>query len=108
MAHTFRHDEALARQKIDCAIFEIDQEMSVQNEKEFIDVFVFVPVILALHYRHPDDRIVHFAKRLVVPFVRASISQLLHINQFKRPVQNVEVSLVWEFFRALSEFMPQN
>jgi hypothetical protein len=47
MAHTFGHDEALLRHKINNAIFEIDQEMSVKNEKEFIDIFVFVPVVFA-------------------------------------------------------------
>src|SRR6266496_5074539 len=67
MAHTFGHDEALLWRKIDNAIFEINQEMSVENEKEFIDVFVFVPVIFALNYRQPDDRVVYFTKRLVVP-----------------------------------------
>jgi hypothetical protein len=55
MAHTFRHNEALSRRKIDNAIFKIDQEMSIENEKEFIDVFVFVPMILALDDRQPDD-----------------------------------------------------
>src|SRR2546428_7869430 len=86
MAHAFGHDEALAWQKIDGAIFEIDHETPVEDEKEFINLFVFVPVILALHDSHPDDRIVHFAKRLIVPFVRAGISQFLHIDQLKRSV----------------------
>jgi hypothetical protein len=89
MADAFRHDEALSRQKIDYAIFEIDQEPPIQHEKEFIDVFVFVPVIFALNYRHPDDRVVHLTKRLVVPFVCAFISQLLNVNQFEWSVQNV-------------------
>jgi len=89
MADTFGNDKALSWGKIDNAIFEIDQEMSVENEKEFINVFVLMPMIFALHHREPDDRIVHLAKRLVVPFVSTGISQLLHINQFKRSVQNV-------------------
>src|SRR6266446_4945632 len=80
MAHTFGHDEALLRRKIDNAIFEIDQEMSVENEKEFIDVFVFVPMIFALNHRQPNNRIVHPTKRLVVPPVRAGIGQFLHID----------------------------
>jgi hypothetical protein len=80
MAHTLRHDEALPRRKIDNPIFEINQEMSVEDEKEFIDVFVFVPVIFALNYRQSNDRIVHLAKRLVVPLVRAGIGQFLHID----------------------------
>jgi len=80
MAHTFGHDKALPRGNIDNAIFEIDQEMSVENEKEFIDVLVFVPVIFALNDRQPDDRIVHPAKRLVVPLVLAGIGQFLDID----------------------------
>src|SRR5437870_1474530 len=55
MAHTFRHDEALPRRKIDYAIFEIDQEPPIEHEKELIDVFMFVPVIFALNDRHPDN-----------------------------------------------------
>jgi hypothetical protein len=108
MAHTFRHDEALAWQKIDDAIFEVDQEMPIEHEKEFIDLFVFVPVIFALHHGHPDDRVVHLAQRLVVPFVCASICQLLHIDQFKRPAQNIKISFVWEFFGAVSRIHAAN
>jgi len=99
MAHTFGHDEALTRQKIHRAIFEIDQETPIEDEKEFIDLFVLVPVILALHDRHPDDRIVHLAKRLVVPFVGTGIGQLLYIDQLKGAVQNVEISFVRKILR---------
>ncbi len=48
MARAFRHNEALPRRKIDNVIFKIDQEMSVENEEEFVDVFVLVPVIFTL------------------------------------------------------------
>src|SRR5437667_10443701 len=94
MAHAFGHDEALLRSKIDDTIFEIDQEMSVENKKEFIDVFECVPMIFALNHRQPNNRIVHLAKRLVVPRVRAGIGEFLHIDWLKRSVQNVQVSLV--------------
>jgi len=86
MANTFGNDEALARRKFDNAIFEIDQETSAQDEKEFINILVLVPVIFALHHRQPDDRVVHLAKRLVVPLVCAGVGELLHIDQFKRSV----------------------
>ena len=99
MAHTFGNNKALPRSKIDNAIFEIDQEMSVQNEKEFINILVFVPVIFPLNYRHPDDGVIHFAKRLVVPFVGAGIGQLLHIDELKWPAQNVQVRFVRKFSR---------
>jgi len=80
MAHALGHEESLLWRKIDNTIFEIDQEMSMENEKKFIDVFVFVPVIFTLNHRQPNDRIVHLAKRLVVPFVRAGIGKFLHID----------------------------
>jgi hypothetical protein len=99
MVHAFGHDKALPRRKIDCAILQIDQETSLEDEKEFIDLLVLVPVILALHDRHPDDRIVHLAKRLVVPFVGTGICQLLYIDQLKGPVQNVEISFVRKILR---------
>ena len=80
MAHAFGHDEPLLRRKIDNAIFEINQKMSIENEKELIDVIVFVPMIFALNHRQPNNRIIHFAKRLVIPRVRAGIGQLPHID----------------------------
>ena len=101
MAHTFGNNKALPRSKIDNAILEIDQEMSVQNEKEFINIFVFVPVIFALHHGHPDDGVIHLAKRLVIPFVGAGIGQLLHIDELKRAVQKVQVSFVRKTLRGL-------
>src|SRR6266702_6839082 len=51
MAHALGHEEALLWRKIDNAIFEIDHEMSMDNKKKFIDLFVFVPVIFALNDR---------------------------------------------------------
>ena len=36
MQHPFWNDEALTRQKVDRALFEIDDETSAQNEEEFI------------------------------------------------------------------------
>ena len=100
MAHALRHNEALARRKINHPIFQIDQEAPVQHEKEFIDVFVLMPMILALHHSHPDNRIVHLAKGLVVPFVGASIGQLLHIDYLKRPLQNVQLGFVGKVLRG--------
>jgi len=55
MAHASRHNKALSRRKIDYAIFEIDQEPPIQHEEEFLDIFVFMPVLFAMNDRHPDD-----------------------------------------------------
>ena len=101
MAHAFWHNKTLAWRQIYDAIFKINDEMSIENEKEFIDVIVFMPMIFALHYRHPDDGVIHFAKRLVIPFVGAGIGQFLHIDYFQRSVRNVEVSLVRKILQRL-------
>jgi hypothetical protein len=101
MRNTFGNNKALPRSKIDNAILEIDQKMSVQNEKEFINILVFVPVIFALHHGHPDDGVIHFAKRLVIPFVGAGIGQLLHIDELKRSAQKVQVRFVRKSLRGL-------
>ena len=98
MAYTFWHDETLPRRKLNDAIFEVDQEPAIEHEEKFIDIVMLMPVIFTLNYRHPDDCVVHFAERLVIPFVGAVIGQLLHINQFKRAMQDVQVSLVGKFF----------
>ena len=74
VAHAFGNDETLPRRKLDYAVFEIYQEPPIQYEKEFVDIVVLMPVILTLHHSHPDNGIVHLAKRLIVPFVGASIS----------------------------------
>ena len=101
MAHTFGNNKALPWSKIDNAILEIDQEMSVQNEKEFINILVFVPVIFALHHGHSDEGVIHLAKRLVIPFVGAGIGQFLHVDELKRAVENVQVSFVRKTLRGL-------
>ena len=65
---------------------------------------MLVPVIFAFDNSQTHDGIVHFAKRLVPPLVGALIDQLLDVNDFKRPVQNIEIGLVREilgcFFRG--------
>jgi hypothetical protein len=109
MPHTFGNNETLSRSEIHSATFEVDEKTSIKNEKEFIDVVVLVPVILTLDHGHPDHRIIHLAERLVVPFVSAGVRKLLHIDELKRAMQNVEVSLVRKFlnrFSRVGSFFP--
>jgi len=89
MLHTARHNETLARRKIDRAIFEVDEQTPVDHVKEFIEFFVLVPVIFALDDTEPDDCIVHLAERLVPPFFRALIGELAHIDDLKRFMQDI-------------------
>ena len=48
MPNPFRHDETLPRSKINNLVFQIDQEMAVENKEELIDVIMLVPVVFAL------------------------------------------------------------
>ena len=89
MLHLLWNYEPLARLQFNRAPFEIDQQRAVQYEEKLVDVAVFVPMVFALDHGHPHDRIVNFAKCLVVPFVGAGISQLLHVDHLQRFVQNV-------------------
>ena len=59
MHHSFWNDEALTRQKVDRALFEIDDEASAKNEEELIVVIMLMPVIFPLHDAEPDNGIVH-------------------------------------------------
>ncbi len=99
MPNPFRNHKALARPKLDNFVFEIDQEMAVENKEEFVDVIMLMPVVFALQHAESHDRVVHLTKSLVVPFVRARIDQLLHVDDFKRSMQNVQVSLVGKIRR---------
>jgi len=94
MPHTSGHHETLSRVESDNAIFKIDQKIPVENEKELIDVVVLVPMVFALHHRHPHDRVVHLAERLVVPLIFAGVRQFLQIDQLKWSMQNIEVGLI--------------
>src|SRR5207237_2468495 len=94
MPHALGHDESLTRSKIDSAILEIDQKTACNYVKEFIQIFMRMPMVFALDDPEPHHRIVHFAKRLVPPFVRACVDELLQIDHFQRLVQNVQICLV--------------
>src|SRR6266404_4873305 len=94
MLNSARHDEALFGSKIDRAVFQIDQETSIDHVKEFVDVRVLVPVIFAFDDSEAHNGVIHSTQRLVPPFVGAVVHELLHVDQLQRPVQNVQVRLV--------------
>src|SRR6202022_2147898 len=78
--------------------------MAVENKEEFVNVVMLVPVIFTLQYAQPHDRVVYLAKSLVVPFVCAGIGQLLHVDELKGLVQNVEIGFVRKIFDRLFRF----
>jgi hypothetical protein len=81
MHHAPWDDKALIGQELDRSPLEIDYESATQDVKKFIIIVVFVPMVLALHYAEPHDRIVHPAKRLIVPLVGDRLCELVDIDQ---------------------------
>ena len=55
MANTFRDDETLTRREFNSLVLEIDQEISIEDKEEFIDVIVFMPVVFAFENADPHD-----------------------------------------------------
>ena len=53
MPHAFGNDESLARRKIDGAILEIDQKTPCNHVKEFIQVFMGMPMVFAFDDPEP-------------------------------------------------------
>jgi hypothetical protein len=75
MHNSLWNDKALVGQKLNGATFEIDDELSTQHEEKLIVVVVLVPVVFPLHYAQAHHRVIHFAKRLIVPLVSYGFSQ---------------------------------
>jgi hypothetical protein len=90
----FRYDVSLLRLKIDRLIFEINDEVTVEDKEELIVIVMLVPVVLPLHHAKPGYGIVHFAKRLVVPTVGAGVDQRRNVNQPQHRESNIEIRRV--------------
>src|SRR5215469_14682243 len=100
MHHALWDDKALIGQELDRSpLVEIDYESATQDVKKLIIIVVFVPVVLALHYAEPNDRIVHPAKRLIVPLVGDRLCELVDIDQSEGIELYVEMRRVGKGFR---------
>ena len=75
MNDSSRDDKALLLDKLDAPILEIDDETTFDDKEELVVIVMLVPVVLALQDAETDDRIVHLAKRLVVPAVGTRLHQ---------------------------------
>jgi hypothetical protein len=60
-----------------------------------------VLVVLALHYAEPHDRIVHPAKRLIVPLVGDRLCELIDIDRSERIELYVEMRPVGKVFGSV-------
>jgi hypothetical protein len=80
--------------QINRAIFQIDDKMPVQDEKEFVVAVMFVPVVLAVHDPQADNGVVHLAKRLVIPLIGTGFYQRRNVDNAESWKLNIEVSSV--------------
>ncbi len=70
-----RNDKTLLGLKVDRSIFKVDHEVALQDKEKLIILIVLVPMVIALHYPQAHHRVIHFAKRLVVPGIGAGFHQ---------------------------------
>jgi hypothetical protein len=86
---TFRNYEPITFIEFYRTTLQIDEKPPLHYVKELVLIVVFMPVILALDYAQPHNRIVHTTKCLVPPTVGASCDQCRHINEFQRTIEDV-------------------
>ncbi len=84
MQHSSRHNKALFWPEFLRPPFQIDQETSLNDIEELVEIVVLVPVVFALHDSETDDRVVDLAKSLVVPGIGARIDARLNVNALER------------------------
>jgi hypothetical protein len=108
MHDAFGNDDSLTRAEGDGAgillcggwvlrVDEIDEETAFDDVEELVLALMIVPVIASLDDAETNDRIVHVAKRLVVPRVRSCVGGLLFFDYFKWLVLGFENREVREF-----------
>src|SRR3954451_16050583 len=86
MLGSLRNHKSLTRRKRHSAIFEINEQLALNDIKEFIVLLVLMPVILALDDAEANHRVVHLTKGLVKPLILTSLGDGFLINDFQRSV----------------------
>jgi hypothetical protein len=95
--YVFGDDKSLSGAKPNCPPFQIDSQLAFEHIKEFVIVVVLVPMVLTLDHTDPDNRCVDLAKRLIEPR-HLRIRERFLIDDLKRPMQNIQSSIVGEIF----------
>ncbi len=92
MPDAFGNDKSLLWLQINRPIFEIDDEVPLQDKEELVVVVMFVPVVLALHDPQANNGVVHLAERLLIPLLGAGFHQDWNVNQVESRKLYIEVS----------------
>ncbi len=86
--------ESLPARQLDRPVAKVDEELAVEDEKEFVFVVMLMPVVFALQYAETGDRAVDLAQRLVVPAIGACLDQLRNVDNGQRREFDIEVGRV--------------
>src|SRR5215831_686932 len=78
--HALGDNETLAWVELHGAAFEVNEQLPFDDVKELVVLVVFMPVVLALDDGHTHHGLVDLAKRLVEPFVGASVGDGFFFN----------------------------
>ena len=84
MHDPLRHDEGLAGRELHGLSFQVDEQATIHDVKEFVLCVVLVPVILSANHAQPHDGIVHLAECLVIPLIGTPIHQGGYIDALQR------------------------
>jgi hypothetical protein len=87
------NNERLAGVELNGFVFEVDEELAFDGEKEFVLVVVLVPVVFAFDDSDADDGVVDLAESLIEPLVVFRVGDV-DVDDFERAVKDVEASLI--------------
>jgi hypothetical protein len=84
MKHPFRDRITLLWLKRDRLAFKINQELALEDKKEFIFLVVFMPVELPLHNTEANYAVIDLAQGLVIPLLLAGGNQAGNIDELQK------------------------
>ena len=94
MDHSLGNDISLSWIELDGLVFQIDEQLAIDDVEELIIGIVLVPVILTLKDAKPNHGFIDLAERLVIPLEFASIGKSFDIDNFQWFVENIQTSFV--------------
>jgi hypothetical protein len=77
MDDSLGNDKSLSWIELDGLVFQVNEQLAVDDVEELIVGIVLVPVILTLKNAKPNYGVIHLAQRLVIPLEFASIGESL-------------------------------
>jgi hypothetical protein len=81
--------------QVDRLTLKVDNEISIENKEKFVVIVMRVPMGLPLHNPKANYRVVHLAKGLVVPTIRAAGDQRWDIDHGKCWEKSIQAAIIW-------------